>query len=44
MYYLIKNIEFIDIRNEFLDHLNKDIEDIKAPKNVFVFTDKSTKL
>ena len=41
MYYLIKNIEFIDIRNEFLDHLNKDIEDIKTQNFVF---DKSTKL
>ena len=28
IYDIIRNNEFINIRNEFLDHLNKDIESI----------------
>ena len=44
MYDMIRNIEFTNIRNEFLDHLNKDIESIRSSKNMLVFAGKSTKL
>ena len=44
MYDLIRNVEFTNIRNEFLDHLNRDIESIRSSKNVLVFVDKSTNL
>ena len=40
MYDMIKNVEFTNIRNEFLDHLNRDIESIPS-KSVLVFADKS---
>ena len=41
---MIRNVEFTNIRNEFLDHLNRDIESIRSSKNVLVFADKSTNL
>ena len=44
MYDMIRNVEFTNIRNEFLDHLNRDIESIQSSKNVLVFADKSTNL
>ena len=44
MYDMIRNIKFTSIRNEFLDHLNKDTESIRSSKNMLVFVDKSTDL
>ena len=44
MYDMIKNVEFTNIRNQFLDHLNRDIESIQSSKNVSVFADKSRNL
>ena len=44
MYDMIRNVEFTNIRNEFLDHLNRDIESIRPSKTVLVFADKSTNL
>ena len=41
---MIRNAEFTNIRNEFRDHLNRDIESIRSTKNVLVFADKSTNL
>ena len=41
---MIRNVEFTNIRNEFLDHLNRDIESIQSSKKVLVFADKSTNL
>ena len=41
---MIRNVEFTNVRNEFLDHLNRDIESIRSSKNVLVFADKSTNL
>ena len=43
IYDMIRNLEFTNIRNEFLDHLNKDVECIQS-KKVLVFTDKSRNL
>ena len=44
IYDIIRNVEFTNIRNEFLDHLNRDIESTRSSKNVLVFADKSTNL
>ena len=44
MYDMIRNVEFTNIRNKFLDHLNRDIESIQSSKNVLVFADKSKNL
>ena len=44
MYDMIRNIEFTNITNEFLDYLNKDIESIRSSKNRLVFAEKSTNL
>ena len=44
MYGMIRNVEFTNVRNEFLDHPNRDIESIRSTKNVLVFADKSTNL
>ena len=44
MHGIIRNAEFTNIGNEFLDHLNRDIESIRSSKNVLVFADKSTNL
>ena len=41
---MIRNIEFTNIRNKFLDHLNKEIESVRSSKNVLAFADKSTNL
>ena len=41
---MIRNVEFTNIRNEFLDHLNGGIESTRSSKNVLVFADKSTNL
>ena len=41
---MIRNVEFTNIRNEFLDHLNRGIESTRSSKNVLVFADKSTNL
>ena len=37
--YMIRNVEFTNIRNEFLGNLNRDIESIQSSKNVLVFAD-----
>ena len=42
--YMIRNVEFTNIRNGFLGNLNRDIESIQSSKNVLVFADKSTTL
>ena len=44
MYDMVRNVEFTNIRNEFQNHLNRDIESIGSSKNVLVFADKSTNL
>ena len=44
MYDMMRNVEFTNIRNEFLDYLNRDIESNRSSKNVLVFADKSTSL
>ena len=36
---MIRNVEFTNIRNEFLGNLNRDIESIQSSKNVLVFAD-----
>ena len=41
---MIRSIEFTNIRNKFLDHLNKEIESVRSSKNVLAFADKSTNL
>ena len=41
---MIRNIEFTNIRNKFLDHLNKEIGSVRSSKNVVAFADKSTNL
>ena len=41
MYDMIRNVKFTTIKNEFIDHLNRDIESIRSSKNVLVFADKS---
>ena len=41
---MIRNVEFTNIRSEFLHHLNRDIESIRSSKNVLVFAEKSTNL
>ena len=41
---MIRNVEFTNIKNQFLDHLNRDIGSIWSSKNVLVFADKSTNL
>ena len=41
---MMRNVEFTNIRNEFLDYLNRDIESNRSSKNVLVFADKSTSL
>ena len=41
---MIRNVEFANVRNEFLDHLNRDIERIRSSKNMLIFADKSTNL
>ena len=38
---MIRNVKFTIIKNEFVDHLNRDIESIQSSKNVLVFADKS---
>ena len=42
MYDSILPIEFKTIRNEFLNKLQKDVENIRSSKNMLVFADKST--
>ena len=34
MYDMIRNVEFTNIRNESMYHLNRDIESIRSSKNV----------
>ena len=41
---MIRNIEFINVRNEFQDKLKQDLENIQSSKNILAFADKSTKL
>ena len=41
---MIRNVEFANVRNEFLDHLKRDIERIRSSKNMLIFADKSTNL
>ena len=35
---MIRNIEFVNIRNEFVDHLNKDIESIRSTKKCVIIS------
>ena len=44
LYDLIQSIEFKTVRNEFLNRLQKDVENISSSKNMLVFADKSTNL
>ena len=44
MYEMIRNIEFINVRNEFQDKLEQDLENIQSSKNILAFADKSTNL
>ena len=44
MYEIIRNIEFINVRNEFQDKLKQDLENIQSSKNILAFADKSTNL
>ena len=44
MYEMIRNIEFINVRNEFQDKLKQDLENIQSLKNILAFADKSTNL
>ena len=41
---MIRNIEFINVRNEFQDKLKQDLENIQSSKNILAFADKSTNL
>ena len=41
---MIRNIEFINVRNEFQDKLKQDLENIQSSKNTLAFADKSTNL
>ena len=44
MYEMIRNIEFINVRNEFQDKLRQDLENIQSSKNILAFADESTNL
>ena len=44
LYDLIQSIEFKTVRDEFLNKLQKDVENISSSKNMLVFADKSTNL
>ena len=41
---MIRNVEFTNIRNDLLDHLNRGIQSTRSSKNVLVFAGKSTNL
>ena len=41
---MIRNIEFINVRNEFQDKLRQDLENIQSSKNILAFADESTNL
>ena len=41
---MIKSIEFKTVRNEFLNKLQKDVENMRSSKNKLVLADKSTNL
>ena len=44
LYDLIQSIEFKTVRNEFLNKLQKDVENIRSSKNMLVFANKSTNI
>ena len=44
MYEMIRNTEFISVRNEFQEKLKQDLENIQSSKNILAFADKSTNL
>ena len=44
MYNMIQSIGFKTLRNEFLNKLQKEVENIRSSKNMLVFADKSTNL
>ena len=44
LHFKLKLIPFTSIRNEFLDHLNRDLKSIGSLKKVLVFSDKGTNL
>ena len=44
MYEMIRNIEFINVRNEFQGKLRQDLENIQSSRNILAFEDKSTNL
>ena len=39
---MIQSTEFKTLRNEFLNKLQKEVENIRSSKNMLVFADKST--
>ena len=41
---MIHSIEFKTVRNEFLNKLQKDVENIRSSKNMLIFADKSTNI
>ena len=41
---IIQSIEFKTVRNEFLNKLEKDVENIRSSKNMLAFADKSRNL
>ena len=41
MYEMIRNIEFINVRNRFQDKLKQDLQNIQSSKNILAFADKS---
>ena len=44
IYDVVKNIEFMKVRNDFQDKLKEDINEISSSENLLVFADKSTNL
>ena len=44
IYGMVRNIEFINVHNDFQDKLKEDINEIHSSKNLLVLADKSTNL
>ena len=42
LYEMIRNIEFINVRNKFQDKLKQDLENIRSSKNILALADKNT--
>ena len=41
LFYMIKNIKFKQVKNDFLDKLNNDLSEINNSSQIFVFADKT---